>query len=621
MPVREREKQEIESRNTFKQSSCSTKRIQRNRLAKMSNALPNVIDDRRNGYGHGGARIDHHVTRSSLMSVRRRFSRHSSWRYRKTAAIGFPRGGQNETHKSVNIQIPEAYPMRMLGEDQKSINDHDKELESTSYHFFKETGSIPRQSTEDEARSSANRTTESHLFQPYMVPIPQDAIMPICESYICNWFGRGPNERNRLGELPLHEAAFEGDVQSVFMLLRWIQIMDCNNDIFGDHCKQRGNPSSSAASTANDNLSKSRKSVLDSMKDPRGLSALHLATLMGHEAVVKLLVEDGGADIHATCAHFLAKAGVTPLHFAARGGSTSIVRFLLRHGADGGARDSLGRSPMWYAADMGHEKIFRLLLPRDSAKVIAFTVFSQDSFPPLSAGLNYSDGVAKFLWQTSCQHCCMEMPPDICAILVKRIVEQARNDQLERDCLTPIASDRGVQFKSFLQFIREHWGKIYVPDNMDWIKRLSSRSHFGPNGDLDRNDSHGIFQLNFPNEGSQVGWLLHVAIPEGNGAENDHLDEYGLEGVPGWDSDEKKHDVASTVGDDLDYKFAVWTIFRLESRKSPIGIDDLLWAGSDFLRGDGKDSDLLDVGFSTSWLVGVNRYISISTYRLRCPRA
>ena len=182
--------------------------------------------------------------------------------------------------------------------------------------------------------------------------VPQGAIMPIFDSYIQNWFGRDPDQRNKLGETPLLEAAFEGDTQSVFMLLRWTKMMGCSRK------QGKLNPSYSQVSAKDvDKL----ETTIDSLKDSRGLNALHVATLMGHEGIVRLLVEEGGADIHVSCGHFLAKSGVTPLHFAARSGAVRIVQFLLDQGANINATDSLNRSPLWYAREQSQGKTVRLL--------------------------------------------------------------------------------------------------------------------------------------------------------------------------------------------------------------------------------------------------------------------
>jgi ankyrin repeat protein len=56
-----------------------------------------------------------------------------------------------------------------------------------------------------------------------------------------------------------------------------------------------------------------------------GRMALHLAAIGGHQAVVRLLLEDYKADVEAKT-----NDGWTALHCAAGGGHEAVVRLLLR---------------------------------------------------------------------------------------------------------------------------------------------------------------------------------------------------------------------------------------------------------------------------------------------------
>ncbi|MBI4057188.1 MAG: ankyrin repeat domain-containing protein [Elusimicrobia bacterium] len=67
---------------------------------------------------------------------------------------------------------------------------------------------------------------------------------------------------------------------------------------------------------------------------------IHIATLNGHDAIVKLLI-NGGADIHSR-----GENGRTPLHHAVQGNRLSLVRLLLERGSDPRLRDSGGKTPL-----------------------------------------------------------------------------------------------------------------------------------------------------------------------------------------------------------------------------------------------------------------------------------
>ena len=59
------------------------------------------------------------------------------------------------------------------------------------------------------------------------------------------------------------------------------------------------------------------------------------------------------------------KTGATPLHDAALGGDTGVVKILLDHGADVNARDTeADATPLYYAASWGRQAAVELLLSR-----------------------------------------------------------------------------------------------------------------------------------------------------------------------------------------------------------------------------------------------------------------
>ena len=85
-------------------------------------------------------------------------------------------------------------------------------------------------------------------------------------------------------------------------------------------------------------------------------TAQHWAAENGHEAVVRLLLENGaGVDVKSS-------NGRTALNEAAAGGHEAVVRLLLENGAGVNVRDRSGRVALHWMAASGHEAVVRLLL-------------------------------------------------------------------------------------------------------------------------------------------------------------------------------------------------------------------------------------------------------------------
>ncbi|KAI9890774.1 MAG: hypothetical protein M1814_003705 [Vezdaea aestivalis] len=111
--------------------------------------------------------------------------------------------------------------------------------------------------------------------------------------------------------------------------------------------------------------------------DDYGRTPLSLAAFHGKEAVVRLLLKQGG--IEADLQDFEDR---TPLSYAAGDGHESIVKLLLKWGdVEADSVDILGRTPLSYAAGDGHESIVKLLLKwgdveADSADILGRTPLS-----------------------------------------------------------------------------------------------------------------------------------------------------------------------------------------------------------------------------------------------------
>jgi hypothetical protein len=95
-------------------------------------------------------------------------------------------------------------------------------------------------------------------------------------------------------------------------------------------------------------------------------SRLMVGAYFGHEAVVKLLLATGKAEVDSKDTEY----GRTPLSWAAENGHEAIVKLLLATGkAEVDSKDTNGLTPLWWAAHNRHEAIVKLLLATGKAEV------------------------------------------------------------------------------------------------------------------------------------------------------------------------------------------------------------------------------------------------------------
>ncbi|KAK5214907.1 hypothetical protein LTR72_011997, partial [Exophiala xenobiotica] len=124
---------------------------------------------------------------------------------------------------------------------------------------------------------------------------------------------------------------------------------------------QRRGPLTSLAEQGNDILlallCASDKLIIEATGHD-GRTPLSWVAGIGHEAVVRLLVEKG-AKLESQD-----KYNRTPLSWAAEKGHGAVVRLLVEKGADLEPKDNSGRTPLSWAADRGHEEVVRLLVEK-----------------------------------------------------------------------------------------------------------------------------------------------------------------------------------------------------------------------------------------------------------------
>lgn len=80
------------------------------------------------------------------------------------------------------------------------------------------------------------------------------------------------------------------------------------------------------------------------MSDRRGHTPLCIACVYGRYEIAKLLIERG-----ADPSYVIPSVAITALHIASSNGFPDIVKLLMNEGADTGARDQSGSTPLDYA--------------------------------------------------------------------------------------------------------------------------------------------------------------------------------------------------------------------------------------------------------------------------------
>lgn len=123
-----------------------------------------------------------------------------------------------------------------------------------------------------------------------------------------------------------------------------------------------------------------REDVDMNSQDPSGLTPLHYAAMSGSSSVAKLLIAKGVTVDKCN------NRGQTSLHLAAENGHEDTVQVLIEAGSDVNARSDTNATPLFRAARRGHASVIRRLL----AAKADVNLITHDGYSPLRTAVGYS---------------------------------------------------------------------------------------------------------------------------------------------------------------------------------------------------------------------------------------
>uniref|UniRef100_K1PRS0 Inversin n=1 Tax=Magallana gigas TaxID=29159 RepID=K1PRS0_MAGGI len=180
---------------------------------------------------------------------------------------------------------------------------------------------------------------------------------PKCMALLLRQLSPGEiDDQDKNKRTALHWAASYGNMEHVKMLIK----QDSNIGIPDVEGKT---PLHWAASSRDSEAVNCVKTILETTpsvinwQDYEGRTALHLAVADGNEAIVRALTSVENCNVSALDNMFR-----TPLHWAAVLGHSAVVALLLENGAEYSVSDSNGATPLHYAAQNNHHETVEVFL-------------------------------------------------------------------------------------------------------------------------------------------------------------------------------------------------------------------------------------------------------------------
>ncbi|CZR67104.1 uncharacterized protein PAC_17003 [Phialocephala subalpina] len=208
-------------------------------------------------------------------------------------------------------------------------------------------------------------------------------------------------------------------------------------------------------------------------KDSSGQTPLLYAAKNGHEAVVKLLLEKG--------AELETKSAIrrTPLSYAAEKGHEAIVKLLLEKGVELETKSVIRRTPLSYAAEKGHEPVVKLLLEKGTELE---TKDSSGQTPLLYAAKNGHEAIVKLLLEKGAMLEAIDTfkrTPLLCAAekgyeaIMKLLLEKgAKLEAIDDLKQTPLLYAAKKGHKAIVKLLLEKGAELEAKDNTGWTPLL-----------------------------------------------------------------------------------------------------------------------------------------------------
>ena len=196
--------------------------------------------------------------------------------------------------------------------------------------------------------------------------IPHEVVNIVVDRYIHFHFGRGVTESNGDHDTPLMEAACNGDITSVFILLLHARLYLSNESEIEAAAAAAAAKAYGTKEATTIQIRNIQQEFMDS-SDDRSNTSLHAAAGGGHPEILKLILEScswTGLTRATPNVNAQNSQGMTPLHWAAFFGHTDAVRLLLKAGANLEACDDKKRTPLSSSAmsDVQDSSTIRLLV-------------------------------------------------------------------------------------------------------------------------------------------------------------------------------------------------------------------------------------------------------------------